>query len=376
MIFLNKILNLIIPGHFFIRFIIQKEKQENFMIQKYLTEDAVSWLLEESDPSIRYLTLRDILEKKDLDDEYQKVLESEEIVKMIMRGKGELLGSAKNFDLMYMGAMWCFCEAVERGLDKRSDIVIKTAGFIAEKAQMDSGGFTIDWNPPLELACRTGDMISYFLRAGFNDQRVEQGIQWIKDHQRSDGGWLHCPLEGTWDILKLMLFKRSSSCMKREMEADVKSCFYATASCTMALLLFDETKKSLSPGAGKGLEFLLKNRLFMNSRNEPVKSKKQWNRDFRLLGYPVQSQYDILQGLFIAAMGGAFHDPRTAKAFNLLMAKQNTNGTWNMENAQTGMLFGRDSRRHVNKKSKWVTLRVLRLMKCLEGREGMGQLGT
>jgi hypothetical protein len=77
----------------------------------------------------------------------------------------------------------------------------------------------------------------------------------------------------------------------------------------------------------------------------------------------VLSQYDILYGLIFIAKAGLINDNRTGEAFNIIMSKQNNDGSWNLENAQTGMLYGNVKRNYVGKKNKWVTLNVLRLLK-------------
>jgi len=332
-------------------------------MNKYLSENSLTWLLEDSDPSIKYLTLRDILSSTRAENEYEKILCTREIRAMMKSGKNSILGSGKNFDVLYSGAMWCFCEAVERGLDKRSPVLVRTADFIASAAQMPSGGFAINWKPKIELSCRTGDMVRRFIKAGFTDERVTKGIEWILEHQRHDGGWLHCPISDSGDMIKLMLFRKPGKGLDREGDKRVTSCFYATISCAMALLEHRGTEEKVTRGIDRAAEFFLRHRLFLNSRNEIIRSKKQWNRDFRLLGYPVQSQYDILLGMIFIARSGLFNDDRTGKAFNLIMEKQNSDGTWNLENAQSGMMYGNCSRGILGRKNKWVTLNALRLLK-------------
>ncbi|OHD65165.1 MAG: hypothetical protein A2176_02700 [Spirochaetes bacterium RBG_13_51_14] len=331
---------------------------------KYLNANPTVWLCDNSNPSISYLTRKEILEEGASDSLYLAIAESAEM-RRIMKKDVTILGSEKNFDLFYTGAMWCFAEAVERGLDNRTAAIHRTADFIVSAGQTESGGFSLNWNPRIEVACRTGDMIRYLLRAGYNDERIERGISWIREHQRHDGGWLHCPIAGMCDQLRLVFINRPGSGLKREMDTRVTSCFYATIACSMALIEFRQRAGSASHDGQirKAAEFFLKRSLYKDSGNEPIRPKGTWNRDFRLLGYPVLSQYDVLYGLLFVAKAGCIADRRTGDAFNLIMSKQNDDGTWNLENAQTGMLYGNEAGHHVGKKSKWVTLQVLRLLK-------------
>ncbi len=335
------------------------------MKSKYLTKDPLDWMLNQDNPSIRYAVLKEILEEKKLDDEYRRIFSSAEIKALLDSSVDGILGDREKFDIFYHGTMWCFAEAVERGLDIRTGIVKKTADYIIEKSQLPSGGFTLNWNPQTELACRTGDMVRYLIKAGYRGETVDKGISWIIRNQRHDGGWLHCPISGFTDSFKLMLFKKPGKGLERENNRNVKSCFYATASCLSALLEYGREKKDYSENIINGTEFFLRQKIYLDRNNRPVKTRKYWNRDFRLLGYPVMAQYDVLYGLLITARAGMMGDPRSGKAFNLLMSKQNSDGTWNLENAQTGMLFG-NGKAPTGEKNPWVTLNVLRMLKYAE----------
>ena len=64
----------------------------------------------------------------------------------------------------------------------------------------------------------------------------------------------------------------------------------------------------------------------------------------------------------LVARAGYFKDSRTVDAFNLIMSKQNPDGSWNLENAQTGMLYGNNRKAPIGIKNKWVTLSVMRML--------------
>lgn len=334
------------------------------LASNYLNDNPVEWLLNNSEPSIKFHTRREILGEQTGNAEYSAILESPAIRRLITNN-GTLLGNTDNFDLFYKGSIWCFSEAVERGLDIRTPFIHNTAEFIISKCQTSSGGFALNWNPRVELACRTGDMIRYLIRAGYRDERISRGIDWIVKNQRVDGGWLHCPLAGICDQLKLVLLKKPGNGLRREMDPNVTSCFFATIACSMALVEFSQTFGSVlyNESIEKAVEFFLKRSFFKNTRNEPIVARSSWNRDFRLLGYPVLSQYDVLYGLLFVARAGHLNDRRTGEAFNLIMSKQNNDGTWNMENVQTGMIKEDIVKSPAGTKSKWVTLQVLRLLK-------------
>lgn len=331
-------------------------------ISKYLNADPTGWLMEESEPSIRYLVRRDLHDDPD-EMLYRKVLESDDIQRLVTTPR-EILGDTINFDIFYSGTMWCFAEAIERGLDIRSPRIRNTADFLIQEIQTETGGFSLNWKPRVPVSCRTGDMVRFLLRSGLVNDSVEKGISWIITHQRHDGGWLHCPIAGICDQMRLLYLNRPGNGLDRETNKRVTSCFYATIACAMALVEYRE-KRGVKHDSEirRAVEFFLKRSLFRDSNNNPIRPRRSWNRDFRHLGYPVMCQYDILYGLLFIARSGFLHDGRTGEAFNLIVSKQNDDGTWNTENEGIGTMEGGRKMRNRDKKSKWITLQALRLLR-------------
>ena len=328
------------------------------MFNKYLTSFSASRFEDSQDPALRYRFTKYIM-NADANSIYNAVAESAAVKRMLRHKNDILLGDTKNPDTFYNGTIWCFAEAVERGLDKRTGFIANTAKFITDKFQLKSGGFSFDWNPPTPIACRTGDMVRFFLMADIDNDSVRRGIDWILKNQRHDGGWLHCPLNGICDTIKLTLFKKAGNGLSREKDTSVSSCFYASIACAQALVLTQEPK---STALQRAADFFLNRKLFRGRSGAPIVPKRGWNKDFRLLGYPLLCQYDILSGLNFIADAGRINDDRTGEAFNLFMSKQRDDGSWPYESFGTGMLFPKKN----EEENLWLTLRALSLFKKME----------
>ncbi|TAL39398.1 MAG: hypothetical protein EPN93_01780 [Spirochaetes bacterium] len=336
----------------------------------HLHDNPLRFLLASSAPEVRYLVLRDLLEESPggvvLEEAYRGLAKSERILELKAVGNAGVMGDAAHFDILYRGTMWYFCEAAARGLDARDDTLAKSAEFLLQRSQLDSGGITLNWKPAREVSCRTGDLMRWMVRAGITDARIARGIGWIKKHQRHDGGWLHCPLAGVLDMASLIFLRRSGDGKRdREEDAGTRSCVRATASCLAALI----EARNLEPGGdleksiARGAEYFLNHRFFMGPERfeEPVCCGLR-GADYLKSGYPVMSHYDALMGLQLAARAGFASDPRTVPAFNHLVAGQEAGGTWPLEAYGAGMLFEKKSRAGTDG-TGFITLNALLAMK-------------
>jgi hypothetical protein len=177
-------------------------------------------LLEEDNPSVRYFTLTDVLEKPIDDPEVQrakeKIMEIGVVPHILAKQKkGGYWGVPENFYIRskYRGTVWTFiilAELMADGADKR---VRETCEFIFRRSQdPKSGGFAYLSNEKgvgdhsRVLPCLTANMIWSLIRFGYlDDPRVQLGIDWITTYQRFDdaiekapSGWPYDKYEKCW----------------------------------------------------------------------------------------------------------------------------------------------------------------------------------
>ena len=271
-----------------------------------------------------------------------------------------MLGDRKRFDLVGRGAMSRFAEAVARGYDRREPAVRETAGFIVQRCRGGSGGFIMNWSPPIEAACVTGAMVRRLLEAGFDDDSTECGMEWIRARQRHDGGWLHCPIADSIDVIRLLLLRKAGRGLSREHDHAFGSCVFATFECLMALIEHGERRGIREDATDRALDFLLINRLFADSlpKATTVCAAGGRHSDFSRTGYSVFLQYDIISGLIAVARAGRFGDGRENGAFNSTLSMQNPDGSFPPGHREHGMPGG--ERR--TGRDPWVTLNTLRFL--------------
>ena len=82
------------------------------------------------------------------------------------------------------------------------------------------------------------------------------------------------------------------------------------------------------------------------------------------LGFPLSYWSDVLENVAVLTALGYGHDPRVANAVQWILDKQDAQGRWKLENSLNGKMWFDIEKR--GKPSKWVTLRVLRVLKAID----------
>ncbi len=190
---------------------------------KILSESPIDWLLEMSNPLVRYFTLRDILARPDKDSEVleaKRLVPNSAIVQKILQ-KQDTQGYWENpgspYLPKYKSSYWTIMLLGRLGMDKTSEQVAKACEYIFQ-FQLDEGGFTCEtswtatkeYENPLQkrgkntcvkedfvtrlifenqLSCLTGNVVAVLLKMGYsNDSRVWRSIDWLVRIQNRDGG--------------------------------------------------------------------------------------------------------------------------------------------------------------------------------------------
>jgi len=342
---------------------------------KLLKEGPIDWLLEETNPSVRYFTLRGILGKSEDDPQVaaakRAIPESKVVEKILQKqnSRGYWEEPANPYNPKYKSSYWQIMTLGQLGIDKTNEKVRKACEHIFQ-FQLQDGGFSsytheralkeYAWlhekgkklPPPSEWAssivfehqysCLTGNMAAALIRIGYaNDQRVKKALEWLVKIQNMDGGWL-CPY---W----------------KAHVKDKHGCFYGTI---CPLEAFSEVPrkdltKEMEKTIERGAEFLLMHRLFKSDHH----SYKVINQAWLKLGFPWFYGYNILRGLDVLTKLGYAKDERLNDAVEILLQKRQGNGTWILESAPIGRMQTNIEAK--GKPSKWITLIALRILRCL-----------
>jgi len=341
-------------------------------------ESPIDWLLERSNPSVRYFTLRDILGKPEDDlevmDAKRAIPESAAVQKILRKQNphGYWEGPDSLYLPKYKSSYWTLMILGRLGMDRTNEKVAKACESVFQ-FQNDDGGFPSESTSSAsreyeyrhlkkrelpsrrefvsllifesQLSCLTGNMVSALIRMGYaNDPRVKKALGWLVRVQNKDGGWL-CPY---W----------------KAHARDKHGCFMG-AICSMEAfseIPSEDLTKEVSATISRGAEFLLMHHLFKADHHD----YKVINQTFSELSFPWFAGYNILRGLDVLTQLGYVKDPRLDEAIDIILQKRQSNGAWVLENSPVGRMQACIERK--GQPSKWVTLIALRILKRMSGK--------
>jgi hypothetical protein len=328
--------------------------------RSYLKADPTEWLLEEDNPSVRYFTLTDILDKPLNDPEVasakKAIMANGTVPKILakMNSAGYWETPSSFYTAKYKGTVWQLLTLAELGADPTDPKVKAACEFIIQNSQhTESHGFSMahaektgGGRQSVVIPCLTGNMVFSLIRLGFlDDARVQAGIEWINRYQRFDDADGEGAPKG-WPYDKFVM------CYGKH------TCHMGVAKALKALAEIPTQKRNNTTQTTiqTGAEYFFKHHIYKQSHNLAKVSKPGWLK----LGFPLMYQTDVLE-LFgiLSALG--YKDSRMQEAADFIVSKQNTEGRWKLEST-----FNGKSQTNIERKgepSKWITLNALKALK-------------
>jgi hypothetical protein len=325
--------------------------------------DPLPWLLEQQDPGIRYLALRDLLNLSPDDPELQAAQQAAHTQSPIaaildaMHPDGYWAKPGPGYNPKYYSTDWALITLAQLGACVNLDMRIATAcKYVLNTALTKQGQFSMDGSPSRTIDCLQGNLCAALVALGCDDPRLELAFDWMA---RSVTGEGIAPAEDRETPLRYFSAKcgPNFACgYNRQLP-----CAWGAAKVMLAFSRWPAARRTplMQRAVRQGVDFLLSRDLAR--ADYPTRNGARPNAAWRKFGFPVFYITDILQVLEALAGLGYQDDPRLANALELVHRKQDEQGRWNLEYHYTGKTwvdFGA-----LKQPNKWVTMRALKVLK-------------
>lgn len=307
---------------------------------------VIEWLLD-SDPSIRWQVMRDLMDEPD-------AAVARERARVATAGWGARLLDLQGSDGQWGGAAFvprAWISTLDTlqllrdiGPDPASDRVRQAIARVRAHATWgaefgDSPFFEGEVEP-----CINGRVLAigaYFGEA--SDRLLDRLLQ----EQLRDGGW-NC-----------------------NAPPSLRASFHTTI-CVLEGLLEYEKAKGPAPAVTaarlRGQEYFLERRLFKSLSTGAIvfDRKLQQPATWTQCSFPTRWRYDILWGLDYLRKAGVTPDARIVEAVDLVAKKRGPDGRWPLENPHPGQAHF-EMEGSAGEPSRWNTLRALRVLRWATG---------
>lgn len=294
-----------------------------------LDSDAISWLLAARTPSIRYLTLRRLLDRPRADPEVQagwRDMHTTGPIPAIMSGQtraGNWIEERSYYTPKYKSTHWSMLLLTELAADGSDPHLQRGAAYMLA-ATHDKLQRSLERNAH-GLSCFWGNLLRYALHAGCaGDGRVQAIIVYLA-HDAGEG-W-RCAYN------------------------DEQPCAWGAARALWGLAGLSNRHRSAPAEAAiaRGLSFLLEDGNLTDGDYPCQRVHPLWRR----LNFPLFYQADVLFVLRVLAELGALDHPRSRPALEWLTARRLPSGRWRASSPYRRRTWDLGEREETD---RWVTL--------------------
>jgi hypothetical protein len=306
-----------------------------------IPENVLNWLLESSNPSVRYRTLTELLDHSSDDADVLEIKgqipDSKTALKILSQindnGEWPWTGSydSPELGISYLG---------ELGLDRTLTTVNKAINVFLSK-QNEDGGFINSYtlrgnagNPESnDQSCYYTLTIRGLIKLGYkNDESVKKAVAFTLSKSRWDGGYL---------------------CTKSYVKPNTKSCIRGSKN---VLLLFAELPQLWNTKGCKGLvDYFLDRKIFYKREDH-----SQFVRGYPQTYFPFHYRSGVLEPLYALSKMGYGNHAALKDAWKFLDEKKDEYGKFILDWTMPKCSFNPGKRKNAN---KWVTLYAFLAMK-------------
>lgn len=331
--------------------------------QNQINVDALTWLLEDSDPSVRYLALRDLLcldpADPDLlqaqDDAHQNGPIAE--ILTAMDARGFWIEPGPGYNPKYRSTVWAIILLGQLGASVNQDERIDQAcRYLVDHALTEFGQFSASGTPGGTVDCLQGNLLGALLDLGYQDPRLDAAFEWMARTVTGEG---IAPLGEKTTPVRFYADKcgPNFACGAN----NKLPCAWGAVKVMLAFGKLPESQRTplINQAIERGSAFLLG--VDPMDATYPTGYADKPSMNWWKFGFPVFYVTDLLQNIEALVRLGLGADPRLARALAYIRGKQDSHGRWALEYDYAGKTW---SDFGIKKQpNKWVTYRAAWVLK-------------
>jgi hypothetical protein len=331
-----------------------------------LKGDTLSWLLEPENPGVRYLAMRDILDKPAAGAEFSaakaSALADGPIAAILnaMAADGYWVEPGAGYYPKYRGTVWSIISLAQLGAHISWDRRIEQAcQYVLENTLADGGQFSASGSPSGTADCLQGNLCAALLDLGVRDQRLDKAFEWMARSVSAEG-------VATMDNRQAPVRYYAGKCgpLFACGSNNKMACAWGGVKVMLAFskLPMEQRTALIQRAIQKGVDFFFS--IEPASAAYPSGWSAKPSQNWWKFGFPVFYVTDLLQLVEALSRLGCADDSRLADALKIIREKQDEQGRWALEydySGKTWVDFG------VKKQpNKWVTLRAVQVLKACQ----------
>jgi hypothetical protein len=339
-----------------------------------LDADPLPWLLEMDleNPGVRYFALIDLLETP-VDSpevlETRKNLMATGPVASILAAQnpeGYWIKPGPGYYPKYQGTVWQIIFLAQLGADPNHPNVKAGCEYLLTHNLAPFGGFSYNGKNSGLIHCLAGNLCAALIDFGWlGDERFDKALEWLARSITGDG---IAPAEERKTPVRYLRSGNSGPGFPCSANNHLP-CAWGAIKAMLALSKVPIAARTpvIQAAIDIGAEFLLSRDPAV--ADYPMGYNEKPSTSWFKFGYPIGYVTDVLQNLEVLTALGYAANPRLRSGIQLLLDKQNENGSWTMEYTYNGKTWADIEQK--KQPSKWVTLRALRVLKCVDERRGL-----
>ncbi len=334
------------------------------MIQDSVMQDsALSWLLELESPGVRYLALRDLLDRPHDNPELvaaRRAAHTHGPIATILANMdpaGYWVKPGAGYGPKYRSIVWSLINLGQLGASVQEDErIARACAYLLDHNLMPGGQFTSGGGPGGTVDCLQGNMCQAVLDLGYDDPRLAAAYEWMARTVTGEG-----IAPKTQKDAPVRYYAGKCGPLFACGVNNNQACAWGAAKVMLAFAAWPRERWTplieRAVEAGVGFLFSVDPAEATWPSGWSDKPSSNWWK----FGFPVFYVTDLLQVVEALAFLGYGRDPRLARALDLVRSKQDAQGRWPLEYDYAGKTWvDYGAKKQPN---KWVTLRALRVLK-------------